>query len=130
MLTTAKLAMIFWKGRLHFSDITQPVKLHTAVKEERVQFHLLYRRDHVRLRQQMICAYEKLPVPPEAQVKGCEAEEGKYLRVDPGELEQTAPESSCMIEVHELVKTAKIDLLFYPRRLARSARPCRQLKAR
>jgi DNA end-binding protein Ku len=91
------------------------VKLHTAVKEERIQFHLLHRRDRVRLRQQMICAYEKQPVPSEEQSKGFEVEEGKYVIVDPAELDRTTPESSRMIEVHEFVKTGQIDPIFLDR---------------
>jgi len=101
-----------WKGYIHFGDTEVPVKLHSAVKEERIQFHLLHGRDQVRLRQQMICTYEKKPVPAEAQTKGFEVEEGKYIIVDPEELEQTVPESSRMIEVHEFVKTAQIDSVF------------------
>ena len=104
-----------WKGYIHFKDTAVPVKLHAAVKEERIQFHLLHRRDHVRLHQQMICAYEKIPVPPEAQAKGFEVEEGKYIIVDPEELEQTTPESSRMIAVHEFVKTKQIDPIFLDR---------------
>jgi DNA end-binding protein Ku len=104
-----------WKGSIHFGDTDVPVKLHTAVKEERIQFHLLHRRDQVRLRQQMVCAYDKQPVPAEEQSKGFEVEEGKYVIVDPAELEQTVPESSRMIEVHEFVKTGQIDPLFLDR---------------
>ena len=101
-----------WKGSIHFGDTNVPVKLHTAIKEERIQFHLLHKRDQVKLHQQMICPYEKKPVPVDAQVKGFEVEEGKYIIVDPEELEQTVPESSRMIEVHEFVKTTQIDPLF------------------
>ncbi len=104
-----------WKGFIHFGDTDVPVKLHTAVREERVQFHLLHKRDLVRLRQQMICIYEKKPVPPEAQAKGFEIEEGKYIIVAPEELEETLPESSRMIEVHEFVKSAQIDPIFLER---------------
>lgn len=104
-----------WRGFIYFRDVNVPVKLHTAIKEERIQFHLLHRRDHVKLQQQMICAYEKQAVPVGAQVKGFEVEEGKYIIVDPEELEQTAPESSRMIEVHEFVKTAQIDPVFLGR---------------
>jgi len=92
-----------------------PVKLHPAVKAQRIQFHLLHRRDRVRLKQQMICAYEKVPVPPEEQARGFELEKGKYLLVDPEELEQIEPESSRSIEVHEFVKTAQIDPIFLER---------------
>ena len=104
-----------WKGSIHFGDTDVPVKLHSAVREERIQFHLLHSRDQVKLRQQMICAYEKKPVPAEEQSKGFEVEEGKYIIVDPEELEQTAPESSRMIEVHEFVKTEQIDPIFLDR---------------
>ncbi len=104
-----------WKGVIHFKDTDVAVKLHTAVREERIQFHLLHKRDRVRVRQQMVCAYEKKPVPAEEQCKGFEVEDGKYVIVDPEELEQTAPESSRMIEVHEFVKTEQIDPIFLDR---------------
>ena len=104
-----------WKGTIHFGDTSVPVKLHTAVREERIQFHLLHRSDGARLHQLMICAYEKKPVPAEAQIKGFEVEEGKYLIVNPEELEQTVPEGSRMIDVHEFVATARIDPLFLDR---------------
>lgn len=104
-----------WKGNIHFGNVDVPVKLHTAIREKRIQFHLLHRRDHVKLRQQMICAYEKKPVPVESQAKGFEVEDGKYIIVDPEELEQTTPESSRMIEVHEFVKTEQIDPIFLER---------------
>jgi DNA end-binding protein Ku len=63
----------------------------------------------------MICAYEKVPVPLEEQAKGFELEERKYILVDPAELEETEPESSRMIEVHEFVNTAQIDPIFLER---------------
>ncbi len=104
-----------WKGYIHFGDTDVAVKLHSAVKEERIQFHLLHTRDQVRLRQQMVCTYEKQPVPAEEQTKGFEVEKGKYIIVDPEELQQTVPESNRMIEVHEFVKTGQIDPIFLDR---------------
>ena len=104
-----------WKGNIHFGRIDIPVKLHTAVSEERIQFHLLHTSDHIRLKQQMICAHEKVPVPAEEQARGFEVEEGKYLLIDPAELEQADPETSRMIEVHEFVKSEQIDPVFIER---------------
>jgi len=104
-----------WKGYIHFGTIDVPVKLHTAVKEERIQFHLLHKRDHVKLKQQMLCAYEKVPVPVEEQARGFELEDGRYILVDPEEMEQTEPEDSRMIEIHEFVKTDEVDPLFLER---------------
>ena len=104
-----------WKGIIHFGDSDVPVKLHTAVREERIQFHLLHEPDQVRVRQQLICALEKLPVRVEEQSKGFEVGEGKYILLDPEELEQTVPESDRTIEVHEFVKTGQIDPHFLDR---------------
>ena len=104
-----------WTGYIHFGETNVPVKLHAAVKEKRIQFHLLHRRDQVKLQQQMICAYEKVPVPPAEQARGFEVEERQYILVDPAELDQAEPESSRMIEVHEFVKTAQIDPIFLDR---------------
>jgi DNA end-binding protein Ku len=104
-----------WKGQIHFGDIDVPVKLHSAVKEQRLQFHLLHQRDGVRLQQQWVCAYEKVPVPSAEQIKGFELEEGRYILVDPGELEETEPESSRLIEVHEFVKSNQIDPIYLDR---------------
>ncbi len=104
-----------WKGYIHFGDTDVAVKLHSAVREERIQFHLLHARDQVRLRQQMVCALEKQPVPAEEQSKGFEVEEGKYLIMNPEDLEQATPESNRMIEVREFVKSGQIDPLFVDR---------------
>lgn len=104
-----------WKGNIRFRDVSVPVKLHTAVQQDRIQFHLLHKRDRVRLHQQMICAYEKKPVPAEEQIKGFELEDRKYILIDPEELEQTGPEDSRMIEVHEFVGTGQIDPILLER---------------
>ena len=104
-----------WKGNIHFGVVDFPVKLHTAVRDERIPFHLLHKRDHVKLKQQMVCASEKTPVPAEEQTRGFELEEGKYILVDPEELEQAEPEDSRVIEVHEFVKSGQIDPIYHER---------------
>lgn len=105
----------FWKGYLHFSGVDVLVKLHAAVREERIQFHLLHERDHVKLKQQLVCAFEKVPVPAEEQTKGFEVEKGKFLLLDPAELEQAEPEDSRMIEIHEFVAASRIDPVYLER---------------
>jgi len=104
-----------WIGVIHFGKVKVPVKLHTAVSQDRVQFHLLHRIDRVRLRQQMICAYEKAPVPPEEQVKGFEVAERKYVLIDQEELERAEPEARRNIEVREFIKAGEIDPVFQER---------------
>ena len=104
-----------WIGNLHFAGTIVPVKLHTAVSQDRVQFHLLHRTDGARLRQQLVCAYEKKPVPAGEQVKGFGLGERKYVLIDPEELERAEPESSRLIEVHEFARAGEIDPVFLER---------------
>jgi DNA end-binding protein Ku len=104
-----------WKGVIGFGGFQVPVKMHPAIKDERVRFHLLHKRDHVRLEQQMVCAYEKVPVASEEQARGFEIEDGKFVLVEPGELERLNPESSRLIEVHEFVTCGAIDPIFIER---------------
>ncbi len=108
-------ARAIWKGRIHFGDYNIPVKLYMAVREQRIQFRLLHKSDQVRLKQQMICAYEHIPVPREEQVRGFEIEDGKYVIIDDEELERFEPEESRTIEVHEFVKSGAIDPLYFER---------------
>ncbi len=109
------MAATIWKGYIRFRDTDVAVKLHSAVREERIQFHLLHANDKARLRQLMVCALEKQPVPAEEQSKGLEVEEGKYLIIDPEELEQMTPEGSRIIEVLEFVKSEEVDPVFVDR---------------
>ncbi|PKN17354.1 MAG: Ku protein [Deltaproteobacteria bacterium HGW-Deltaproteobacteria-6] len=104
-----------WKGNIHLGLIDIPVKLHTAVKEEHIQFHLLHKKDHIKLKQQMICAHEKVPVPPEEQIRGFKLDDGRYILVTPSELAETLPEDSRVITVLEFVKASQIDPLFISR---------------
>ncbi|HUI94086.1 MAG TPA: Ku protein [Chitinivibrionales bacterium] len=104
-----------WIGNVHFGDTNVAVKLHTAVSQHRVQFHLFHKTDRVKLRQQMICAFEKVPIPAEEQVKGYQLDEAKYVLFDPEELEETEPEGDRNITVREFVKTGEIDPVFLDR---------------
>ena len=109
------MASTLWIGNIQIGDIAVPVRLHTAVSQNRVQFHLLHKTDRVKLRQQMICKFDKAPVTAEEQAKGFQVDERKYVLIDPEELEQTEPESSRIIDVHEFVKTSEIDPVFIER---------------
>jgi DNA end-binding protein Ku len=109
------MASTLWIGNIQFGAITVPVKLHTAVSQNRVQFHLLHKTDRVKLHQRMMCKFEKTPVPAEEQVKGYQIDERKYIILDPEDLEQAEPEASRTIDVHEFVKSGDIDKVFIER---------------
>ncbi len=109
------MAQTLWIGNIHFEGVNIPVKLHTSVNQDRIQFNLFHKTDGTRLRQQMICAYDKKPVPASQQQKGFRVDERKYILMGPGEIERTEPAPSRSIEVHEFVETEAIDPVFLER---------------
>ncbi len=104
-----------WNGSIDFGQVAVPVKLHPAVREQRIQFNLLHKRDLVKLKRQMVCSLDGAPVPPEDQARGFELEGGRYVLVDPAELETTDPEASRAIDVHEFVPVGDIDPIWLER---------------
>src|SRR6478672_2442234 len=54
-----------WSGSISFGLVNIPVRLFTAVREQRVAFHLLHDQDKVRLRRKLVCPADGKEVHPE-----------------------------------------------------------------
>jgi DNA end-binding protein Ku len=104
-----------WKGAINFSNVNVPVKLHSAVRERRIAFNLLHAHDQARLRQQMICSHENVPVPREHQIKGYAVAPGQYVIVPDAEMAQVEPQGGRTIEVLEFVRREELDPRYYQR---------------
>src|SRR5918993_361220 len=75
-----------WSGSISFGLVNIPVRLHTAVREQRVAFHLLHDQDKARLRRKMVCPADGKEVHPEHIVRGYEVGPGRYVTVSAEEL--------------------------------------------
>lgn len=102
-----------WTGSLSFGMVNIPIKLYTAVREERIAFHLLHDQDKVRLKQQMICPDDGKEVHREHMVKGYEISPDKYVILRDEEIEAVAPKSSRVIELQDFVDLAAIDPVYF-----------------
>ncbi len=110
------MAHTIWQGIISFRGTKLPVNLKPAVSQDRFQFHLLHRTDQTKLRQQMVCAHEKKPVPAAEEVKGYLIAARKYVLVSPAELKRTeAAAAGRDITVHQFVKTGAVDPAFLER---------------
>jgi DNA end-binding protein Ku len=104
-----------WSGSISFGLVNVPVRLHTAVREQRVAFHMLHDQDKVRLRRRMVCTEDGKEIHPEHLVRGYEVDKGKYVVVRDEELEACAPEKSKAIEITDFVELGEIDPLYFDR---------------
>lgn len=108
-------ARAIFKGIIRFDGVNLPVKLYTAVREERISFNLLHDEDKVRLHQQMVCSADNKPVEKEHQIKGFEIESGRYVELGSDELEALEPETNRQIEAVDFVEEGAVDPRFFDR---------------
>lgn len=109
------MARSIWTGSLSFGLVNIPIKLITAIREERVAFHLLHDQDKVRLKQKMVCPEDGTEVHREHMVKGYEISPDRYVIVQDAELQAVAPKSSRIIEISDFVNLKDIDPVYFDR---------------
>jgi DNA end-binding protein Ku len=108
-------ARAIWSGSISFGLVNIPVKMHTAVREDRISFHMLHDQDKVRLQRKMVCPEDGKEVHPEHTVKGYEVAKGQYVIVQQNELQGCAPEKTRSIEITDFVELAQIDPIYFDR---------------
>jgi DNA end-binding protein Ku len=108
-------ARAIFKGAIQFDGVNLPVKLYTAVREQRISFNLLHDQDNARLQQQMVCSVDNKPVEKEHQVKGYEVEGGRYVEFAPEELDALEPETTRNIRALDFVDESAVDPRFFDR---------------
>lgn len=104
-----------WTGSISFGLVSVPVRLFPAVRSHDVRFHNLHRKTNARVRQQRVDATTGEEVAYEDIVKGYDLGDGRYVVVEPDELDRLAPEASRQIEILDFVDVAEIDPVYYSR---------------
>ena len=103
----------FWTGHLRLSLVNIPVKLYPATtSERRLEFHQIHQPTGKRIRYQKIVPGVG-PVENEDITKGYEYEKGKYVLVDPKEIDELKLEAKQTIELVRFVDEEAIDARFY-----------------
>jgi DNA end-binding protein Ku len=103
----------FWTGHLRLSLVNIPVKLYPATTaERRLAFHQIHEPSGKRVRYQKV-APGVGEVENEDIVKGYEYEKGKYVLIDPQEIDDLKLESKQTIELVRFVDENAIDVRYY-----------------
>ncbi len=108
-------ARSMWTGSISFGLVNIPVKLYTAIRQERVAFHMLHDQDKSRLRRKMVSEANGKEVHQEHTVKGFEIARDQYVVVTQEELDSVAPEASRTIDIRDFVDLDDIDPVYYDR---------------
>lgn len=109
------MARAIWKGVIRFEDVDVPVKLYSAVQDQKVRFRLLDARRKAPVSQRMVNPDTDEPVAHEDVVRGWETDDGAFVLLDDDELATLEPEPSRDIEVKRFVDPAEITHQWYDR---------------
>ena len=100
----------YWKGTLKLSLVSCPVVLYPATTAaEKTRFHMINRETGNRLKQQMIDAETGDVVESDQKGRGYELRKGKYVEIEPEELEAVQIESNHTIDIDSFVPSDEID---------------------
>jgi DNA end-binding protein Ku len=100
----------YWKGTLKLSLVSCPVVLYPATTAaEKTRFHMINRETGNRLKQQMVDAETGDVVESDQKSRGYELRKGKYVEIEPEELEAVQIESNHTIDIESFVPSEEID---------------------
>jgi DNA end-binding protein Ku len=102
-----------WTGTISFGLVAIPIKLYHAVSKKNVSFNQLDQRTMSRIKLKKVSAESGEDVPDEEIVKGYEISKGRYVVVDPDELEPFIPAATKSIDLEEFVDLAEIDPKYF-----------------
>jgi DNA end-binding protein Ku len=93
------VARTIWKGVIRFGEFRLPVRLHSAVVDRTVHFHLLHDADHVRVRQRLVDPQSGQTWDYQDTKRGYEVERGRFVMLHDEELAEIEPKPSRDIAV-------------------------------
>lgn len=107
------MARAIWKGEISFGLINIQVELFPAITSNKIQFHLLDRRDGSRIRYQRINENTGEEVPWDQITKSYEYDDGNYIMLEEKELEEVKPELTKTIDLEEFINLSELSTLMY-----------------
>jgi DNA end-binding protein Ku len=107
------MARSIWTGVISFGLVSVPVAMFSATREHEVSFHQFQKGTSDRIRYKRVNERTGREVDYENIVRGAEVGGGKYVMLDPDELDAVAPGRSRSLEVHAFVDLDEIDPIYF-----------------
>lgn len=107
------MARPVWSGTISFGLVAIPVKLYHAVRRKSVSFNQLDERNLARIRYRKVNAETGEEVSDDHIVKGYEVSKGRYVVIDPDELEPFMPAVTKTVDLEEFVDLDEIDPVYF-----------------
>jgi DNA end-binding protein Ku len=93
--------------------VSIPVNLYTATESHDVRFHLLHKKDGVRLKNVRWCPKDEQQVPWDDVVRGFEYTKGRYVPVSDEDLEHLPVKTVHTVDISDFVKLDEVDPIYF-----------------
>jgi DNA end-binding protein Ku len=107
------MARPIWTGTISFGLVSVPVGMYPATHEHHVSFHQFEKGTSDRIRNHRVNERTGDEVDYEDIVKGADVGGGRYVMLDPDELDAVAPGRSRSLDIHRFVALDEIDPIYY-----------------
>jgi DNA end-binding protein Ku len=95
--------------------VSIPIKLYTATEEKDVSFHLLHKKDGVRIKQQRYCPEDDAVIEWGDVARGYEIGPDEYVIMEPEDFDRVPVDTTHTIEITDFVPDEQIDPIYYQR---------------
>src|SRR3989475_6351404 len=109
----ARTPRAIWRGTISFGMVSIPVNLYTATESHDVRFHLLHKRDGVRLKNVRWCPKDEKAVPCDEVVRGFEYAKGTYVPISGEDLDHLPVKTVHTVDISDFVKLEEVDPIYY-----------------
>ena len=114
--TTETVPRAIWTGSISFGLVNVPVRMVSAIEEQKLHFHYVHAPDSSRIGYEKICKEEGKPVPDEEIVKAFELEPGEWVYMREEDFDAArAEDGGKAIQITDFVPHEEIDPVFFER---------------
>ena len=99
-------------GTISFGLVSIPIRLFTATSAKSVSFNMLHKTCGSRLKQQLLCASEGVPVERSDVIKGFEYARDQYVKFTDEELKSMEAARTDQLELLEFVPADTVDFIY------------------
>ena len=102
-----------WSGTISFGLVNIPVRMYSAIDEQKLHFHFLHRKDDSPIGYDKICKKEDKSVPDEEIGKAFEVSKSEYVYLEEEDFAAARVEGYKTMEISDFVPFDEIDPIYF-----------------
>jgi DNA end-binding protein Ku len=102
-----------WSGTISFGLVNVPVRMYSAIEEQKLHFHYLHTKDDSPIGYDKICKAEGKSVPDKEIGKAFEVSKGKYVYLEDEDFEAARVDGYKTMEISDFVPYEEIDPIYF-----------------